>query len=292
MTIAHKSISLVLGAGGARGLAHIGAIQWLSDNGYEIRSIAGSSMGALVGGIYAMRKLQVYEQWVSALERVDVLRLLDFSFSRAGLFKGDRIMAVLRKLIGDCAIEDLDISFTAVATDVASGKEVWLRQGKLFDAIRASIATPLIFTPFTRGGQRLVDGSLVNPLPIAPTLSDVTDLTVAVSLAGRAETATPVRAPPPVASRNSYHARISAFIESLNLVRANDAPSLGFAEVAFSSMETMQNTIARLKLASYAPDIMIEIPRTACGYHEFWRAKELIALGHECAARAFEKASM
>ena len=172
MTIAHKSISLVLGAGGARGLAHIGAIQWLSDNGYEIRSIAGSSMGALVGGIYAMRKLQVYEQWVSALERVDVLRLLDFSFSRAGLFKGDRIMAVLRKLIGDCAIEDLDISFTAVATDVASGKEVWLRQGKLFDAIRASIATPLIFTPFSRGGQRLVDGSLVNPLPIAPTLSD------------------------------------------------------------------------------------------------------------------------
>ena len=258
-------------------------------------------MGALVGGIFAAGKLPVYEQWVTGLARMDVLRLLDPTFGPAGLLKGDRVMAVLRELIGDCAIEDLEVSFTAVATDVASGKEVWLRDGKLFDAIRASIAIPLIFTPFIRGGRRLVDGSLVNPLPIAPTLGDSTDLTVAVTLAGRAEAATtrlpahesqrPMQPKEPAVDRRSRPRRISAFIDNLRLVRARDGAdgrSSGLAEAALSSMETMQNTIARPKLASYAPDVMIEIPRNACGYHEFWRAKELIALGHECAARAFD----
>src|SRR6266446_5429568 len=147
------TVSLVLGSGGARGLAHIGVIQWLTENGYEIRSIAGSSMGALVGGIFAAGKLEAYADWVLALERIQVLRLLDPAFGRPGLFKGERIVGVLRELIGDLAIEDLPVSFTAVATDLESGEEVWLREGKLFDAIRASIAIPLIFTPFEYRGR-------------------------------------------------------------------------------------------------------------------------------------------
>src|SRR5256885_1543479 len=181
------TVSLVLGSGGARGLAHIGVIQWLTENGYEICSIAGSSIGALVGGIYAAGKLQVYGEWVLALERIQVVRLLDPAFRRTGLFKGERIMGVLRALTGDFAIEELPISFTAVATDLASGEEVWLREGKLYDAIRASIATPLIFTPFEYRGRKLLDGSLVNPVPIAPTLNDTTELTVAVHLGGPIE---------------------------------------------------------------------------------------------------------
>ena len=172
----------MLGGGGARGLAHIGAIRWLTENGYTIRSIAGSSMGALVGGIYAAGKLEAYADWVLALERIAVIRLLDLSFDRAGLFKGERIIGVLRELLGDHVIEELPISFTAVATDLESGKEVWLREGKLFDAIRASIATPLVFTPFVMRGRVLLEGSLVNPIPIAPTLNDDTDFTIAVSL--------------------------------------------------------------------------------------------------------------
>jgi NTE family protein len=136
------TVSLVLGSGGARGLAHIGVIQWLGENGYTIRSIAGASIGALVGGIYAASKLDIYAQWVSALERMHVLRLLDPTIGSSGLFKGERVISVLRELIGDCAIEDLPIAFTAVATDLDSGQEVWLRNGKLFDAIRASMATP------------------------------------------------------------------------------------------------------------------------------------------------------
>ncbi|MCO6411442.1 MAG: patatin-like phospholipase family protein, partial [Thiogranum sp.] len=182
-----RTVSLVLGSGGARGYAHIGVIGWLQDHGFDIRSIAGSSMGALIGGIYAAGKLDAYANWVRALERRDVLQLLDLSFGRSGLFKGERVIRALRDLIGDYDIEDLPVSFTAVATDLDAEKEVWLSKGPLFDALRASIAIPTLFTPFECNGRRLVDGGLVNPLPIAPTLRDMTDLTIAVNLSGQAE---------------------------------------------------------------------------------------------------------
>ena len=284
-----KTVSLVLGGGGARGLAHIGAIRWLTENGYTIRSIAGSSMGALVGGIYAAGKLEAYADWVLALERMAVIRLLDLSFDRAGLFKGERIMTVLRALIGDHLIQDLPISYTAVATDLESGKEVWLREGKLFDAIRASIATPLVFTPFVMRGRVLLDGSLVNPIPIAPTLNDDTDLTIAVSLSGRAEARPLPSTPAPAPVSSSYRQRIRSFIESLQRTRVVNVGARGPVDITFASMEMMQNTIARLKLAAYSPDVTVEIPRNAARYFEFWRAQELIALGRERTMRAFEK---
>src|SRR5258706_10659292 len=282
------TVSLALGGGGARGLAHIGVIRWLTENGYIIRSIAGSSMGALVGGIYATRKLDVYAEWVLAIERMDVVRLLDPAFSRAGLFKGERIIGVLRNLIGDCAIEDLPISFTAVATNLLSGEEVWLREGKLFDAIRASIAPPPIFTPFKYGARILLDGALVNPPPIAAILGDTTDLTVAVNLSAPAELRPLPPASAPIVTRGANWRRIRAFIErGLKGDRMPGLRVLGPIDIAFESMQMMQDTIARLKIAANLPYVIWEIPRNACGYHEFWRAKELIALGHERTARAF-----
>lgn len=289
-----KTVSLVLGSGGARGLAHIGVIDWLDENGYDIRSIAGASMGALIGGIYAAGRLKVYADWVAALDRMDVVRLLDPTFGGRGLFKGERIMEVLRELIGDCLIDELPVSFTAVATDLETGKEVWLREGKLFDAIRASISTPLVFTPFRHEGRLLIDGALVNPIPIAPTLNDSTELTIAVSLAGR-ELAHPPPEPAPSPEANGYRERIRAFVDGLRSGRSaapaeeTEASPLGMVEIALASMETMQNTIMRLKLAAYSPDVTVEIPRNACAYHEFWRAKALIALGRERTARAFAK---
>lgn len=280
----------MLGSGGARGLAHIGVIQWLAESGYAIRSISGSSIGALVGGIYAASKLEIYAEWVLALERMHVLRLLDPTFGSSGLFKGERIISVLRELIGDCDIEDLPISFTAVATDLDSGQEVWLRSGRLFDAIRASMATPLVFTPVRHGDRTLLDGAVVNPVPIAPTLDDVTDLTVAVDLSGPSE----ARPLPPVSasliSDNGYSKRIRSFVDSMRPVRAPKQPSRGLIDVAFISMQAMQDTIARLRLSAYSPDVMIEVPRNACGFFEFWRAEELIALGRERAAQAFAQA--
>ena len=287
MTRTPKTLSLVLGSGGARGLAHIGIIDALTRRGYEIRSIAGSSMGALIGGIYAAGKLEIYAQWVVALERKDVIRLLDFAFDRAGLFKGERIINVLKELIGDSDIEDLPIAFTAVATDLNTEKEVWFNRGPLFDAIRASIAIPTIFTPYAYHGMQLVDGGLVNPIPIAPTLRDQNDLTIAVTLNGRPDPQ--LDQPPAVPDRTDdnsggYHQRIVQFIEeSLGHRRRPEEP--GFFDVVARSMDTMQNAISRLKLAAYSPDLIIEVPRNACAFYDFHRASELIELGSLCAQK-------
>ena len=286
---APTTVSLVLGSGGARGLAHIGVIQWLTENGYQIKSISGASIGALVGGIYAAHKLAVYAEWVLALERRHVLRLLDPTIGRPGLFKGERIISVLRELIGDCAIEDLPIAYTAVATDLHSREEVWLREGQMFDAIRASMATPLVFTPFKHGQRTLLDGALVNPVPISPTLSDQNDLTVVVDLSGpaQAEALPPVSEPLP--DTGSYKKRIGRFIDGLAPARPRSPPQPGLLDVAFVSMQAMQDTISQLRLAAFAPDVQIDIPRNACGFFEFWRAEALIELGRERTAEAFAR---
>lgn len=278
-----KTVSLVLGSGGARGLAHIGVIEWLETHGYAIKSIAGASMGALVGGIYAAGRLDVYSDWVQALERRDVLKLLDISFRAGGVFKGERIIQVLKELIGDFSIEQLPVSYTAVATDLNTGKEVWLSQGPLFDAIRASIAIPTLFTPHNINGRQLLDGGLVNPVPIAPTLRDLTDITIAVNLSGppdpslvEAEKAGPQRAQGP------YHRRVQEFIEALqSKMPISTREDQGLLEVITRSFETMQATVTRLKLAAHYPDVVVTIPRNACRFFEFYRASELIAFGHE-----------
>jgi NTE family protein len=287
-----RSVSLVLGSGGARGLAHIGVIRWLEGHGYEIRSIAGSSVGALVGGIYAAGQLDTYATWVKALRRRDVMQLLDFAFSRSGIFSGDRIIQRLRDMLGDVQIQDLPISFTAVATDLDQGREVWLRKGSLFDAIRASIAIPTVFTPVVYEGRLLVDGGLLNPVPMAPTLSDLTDIRVAVSLSGKEEsTETQLkRSHRRRAERDdSYQAAIRDFIQGLQRYfpgwKRQEREPVNMLELMSRSLESMQNTIARFKLAAYSPDYLVEIPSNACGLFEFYRAEELIELGYAMAER-------
>jgi NTE family protein len=280
-------VSLVLGSGGARGLAHIGVIEWLEASGLRIVSIAGSSMGALIGGIYAAGKLDVYRDWVVELERMDVLRLLDLSFGRNGLIKGDRVIGVLRELIGERDIEDLAISFTAVATDLDRQREIWLSRGPLFEAIRASIAIPTVFTPVSRDGRTLVDGAVSNPIPIGPTLRDRSDLTIAVNVNGKEEPR--VRLPPVAATRpeTRRHQVIAEFLEAVQqlVVRRDEAEPHVFDVVA-RSMDTMQNAMSRFQLAAYSPDAVVEVPCNACAFFEFWRARELIAIGRERAEQA------
>ena len=277
------TVSLVLSSGGARGLAHIGVIQWLEEHGYQIRSVSGASMGALVGGIYAAGGLDSYTAWVCALQRMDIVRLLDLSLSRNSLFKGMRIINVLRELIGDCEIESLEVDFTAVATDLDLGREVWLRRGSLFDAIQASIAIPTIFAPVRRDGRLLVDGGLINPVPVAPTLNDSTDLTVVVNVNAKAEPRRPSPAVPEATpAPSSYRAAISRFVDELQArLGMAETEERGLFEVISRSMDTMQTAIARQRLASYSPDVIVEIPRNACAFHEFFRAREMIALGRE-----------
>jgi NTE family protein len=283
-----RSVSLVLGSGGARGLAHIGIIRWLEEQGYRIESIAGASMGALVGGIFAAGELDTYRDWVCALDRADVLRFLDLSFSVGGLFKGDRIMDTLKAMVGEHAIEDLPVAYTAVATDIDRQREVWISKGPLFDAIRASIAVPTIFTPHEYRGLTLLDGGLLNPVPIAPTFQDFTDLTVAVNLNGEPR---PAKRPGRDAGAETQDAgepdlrsRIMQFLDSVGeSLRNPEERDLGVFELVSRSLETMQNAIARIKLAAYSPDVVIEVPRDACGAHEFYRAREMIDLGYRLA---------
>lgn len=292
MKTKRRTVSLVLGSGGARGLAHIGVIQSLIEEGFDIRSISGSSIGALIGGIYATGKLEVYTEWVRALERLDIIRLLDFSFGRSGLLKGGRIIEALRELIGEHNIEDLPISFTAVATDVYAEREVWMNSGPLFDAIRASIAIPMIFPPCDYHGRKLLDGGLINPIPIAPTFKDFTDITIAVNLGAKPEPEFEGPAPEleKPSATSSYQIAIREFIEGLQQRLMKREPGdMGFFDIVSRSMETMQNTVARLKLAAYSPDVVIDIPRNVCAFFEFDRADEMIAIGRERSRKVISK---
>jgi len=281
----NKTISLVLGSGGARGMAHIGVIRCLQEQGYTIRYISGTSIGALVGGIYAAGKLDEYANWVLELDRTDILRLLDWSFSHGALFKGDKIIEVLEKLIGKCNIEELPIGFTAVATDLDGEREVWFNSGSLFDAIRASIAVPMVFEPVRHMGRLLVDGGLVNPIPIAPVLNMQSDLIFAVDLNAAAEGHVTElnRIDKPAVSDSEYRIKIISFIEKFlptgDIHEPDKLP--GLFDLILRSMDVMQTTIARYKMAGYSPDLTVNIPRDACGFFEFYRAGDLIDLGYQ-----------
>lgn len=300
-----KSISLVLGSGGARGLAHIGAIEALREAGFRIESIAGSSMGALVGGMYAAGKIDMYTDWVCTLEQSDVFRLVDWTLSGGGLIRGDRIINRLRQIVGEVQIEDLELDYTAVAVDIEQGRELWLDHGPLFDAIRSSIAIPGLFTPHRYRGRLLVDGGILNPIPVAPTLRCLTDLTVVVNVNGRQSKSHAdrnVRARSE-ASANAHSKsdadsddkgmleRLRRFFNGLidrDQDSEDDAP--GLVAMLIKSVETMEAVITRQHLAVFQPDIVIDIPRDAAMVHEFHRARELIELGRTRTIEAVNQA--
>jgi NTE family protein len=288
-TINEKTVSLVLGSGGARGLAHIGIIHWLEENDFKIKSIAGCSIGALVGGIYAAGKLDEYEQWVRSITKVDIVTLLDLSWGKSGLVRGDKLINTMIEMMGEKQIEDLPISYTAVATDITNQKEIWIKSGSLFEAIRASISIPLLFTPFAYKGLDLIDGGVLNPVPIAPTFGDETDLTIAVNLDGPAQSPEELSIPniPPAEPTSSIRKSINGFINRLQQsVTSSSGRDWGAYGVAMQAFEAMQSTIARQKLAAYPPDILIEIGRNSCQTLEFDRAAEMIELGYRKAGES------
>ncbi|MEW6665767.1 MAG: patatin-like phospholipase family protein [Thermodesulfobacteriota bacterium] len=293
MTGNPRTVSLALGSGGARGLAHIGVIHWLEENDFRIGSIAGCSIGALIGGIYAAGKLDDFEQWVRAITRVDIVSLMDLSWEKRGLVKGDRIINTLVNLVGERLIEDLPIPYTAVATDVKGQREIWLRSGSLFEAIRASMSIPLLFTPFKYRGFDLIDGGVLNPVPIAPTFFDETDMTIAVNLGGPPEGPERLsgQGSAPALVPSPFHGKISRFISRLRRSeRRSGRRDWGAYNIAIQAFEAMQNTIARQKLAAYPPDAVIEIARNACRTLEFDRAAEMIELGYRKAGECLSAA--
>ena len=281
----HKqTISLVLGSGGARGYAHIGAIEELQKQGYEIGSICGSSMGALIGALYACGKLEELKRWVLTLDMFDVVKLVDFSLTGKGIIRGDKVFDIIKDMIGDIMIEDLPISFTAVATDIMKQKEVWMQKGKLLDAVRASVAIPSILTPKEIDGRYLIDGGVLNPLPIAPTISDSTDLTIAVSLNAMNTKKYKIDMKQKEKKQQTNMKKIFFEISQkagqlITKEQKTSYENMGMFGIMGRTIDIMQNAILESKMAGYMPDIVIGIPNNACGFYEFDRAYELIELG-------------
>lgn len=276
-------VALVLGSGGARGLAHIGVIRWLQEQKIEVVAVSGSSIGALVGGAFAAGELDQLEAWARELDKLALLRLLDISWQKTGLVKGHKLQKTLKKLLGDQTIDTLPISFTAVATDIQQQKEVWLRKGPLADAIRASISLPLFFTPFEINHVPLIDGGVLNPVPIAPVFAEGCDRIVAVSLSGESQSQLahhPVDEGAKAKKQADWVSAIYQKVRGLFASEPSESVEWGPYEIADLAFDSMQNTIARQKLAAYPPDDKLEIASDACGMLEFDRAEDMIQLGY------------
>jgi len=281
-----EPIALALGAGGARGLAQIGVIEALEARGLRIVSVAGSSSGALVGGVYAAGKLREFREGFERLSRGEFLRLLDPVLGRPGVIAGTRLVDAMRAVVGDPRIEELPVPFTAAAVDMERQRVVWLRSGPLWDALRASFAIPGLFTPQVVHGRELVDGGLLAPLPITATrLSDAHRL-VAVDMHSRP------RQPPgdPADGRRARAAHHSRLGRWLDRHLGNPPAEVGLVDTMSRALDTMQAQIARVQLALDPPELIIEIPRDVCQFYEFWRAKELVGIGREAAEKALDSA--
>lgn len=281
-----KKIALVLSGGGARGLAHIGAIETLESHGYEITSIAGCSMGALIGGMYAAGKLPEVKDWVLALDRRKVLSLVDFSLSLTHLVKGDRVMEALKEIVPDINIEDLPIPYTAVATDWNSGKEVVFDHGSLYDAIRASISIPLFLNPVRREDMLLVDGGLVNSLPLNRVVRHSGDLLFGINV-----------------STHDYQGELlmQQFVERKLLSKSMPAAVMNrimkhFEGININYVTLLMRTIAimleqntRQQILISRPDLVVQVPMKRYGVFDFDKAAAILQIGKHKTSRALRR---
>ncbi len=281
-----KKIALVLSGGGARGLAHIGAIETLESHGYEITSIAGCSMGALIGGMYAAGKLPEVKDWVLALDRRKVLSLVDFSLSLTHLVKGDRVMEALKEIVPDVNIEDLPIPYTAVATDWNSGKEVIFDHGSLYDAIRASISIPLFLNPVRREDMLLVDGGLVNSLPLNRVVRHSGDLLFGINV-----------------STHDYQGELlmQQFVERKLLSKSMPAAVMNrimkhFEGININYVTLLMRTIAimleqntRQQILISRPDLVVQVPMKRYGVFDFDKAAAILQIGKHKTSRALRR---
>jgi NTE family protein len=239
----------------------------------------------VVGGMYAAGKLPAFTEWVLGLSRFNVFRLVDMSLLSMGAIRGEKVYAILDALLGDQLIEDLPIPYTAVATDLVKQQEVWFQSGSMMDALRASVAVPGLIMPVTEKDRFLVDGGLLNPVPIMPTVADQADLIIAVNLNTNVENPRFIRG-------SSFN--IAEFSDDLKAPSVNTTKSershlqWNKMEMLNQCFETMQATMAKYKMAGYEPDVEVRIDRDACSFFELHRAKEMIEMGRQAALEALQ----
>ena len=305
-------VGLALGSGAARGWSHIGVIRELADRGIRPDVVTGASVGAVVAGALASGNLDAFEEWVKTLGRVDIIRLLDARMTGGGFLQGKSLMKAIEKQIGNPDIDDLDIPYGCVATELGSGREVWLREGSLLDACRASIALPGMFAPAELDGNYLLDGGLVNPVPVSLARAMGADLVIAVNLNGdlvgqhfwmrkeeqedylsdeefeeELEKELEKHKDSPIAKwaakmKAGLGVRLDSYISSL---RSKESPEPGLFDVMVGSIDIMQDRITRSRMAGEPPDVHITPRLSQVGLMEFDRAEECIEEGRKAVDR-------
>ena len=300
-----KKAALVLASGGSRGLAHIGAIEVLEERGFHITSVSGASMGALVGGIYVAGGLEAFKEWMKTVDRMKVFNLMDFTIGTGGFVKGEKVIDELKSIIPDRMIEDLPIPFTAVATDILHRREVVFDRGSLYEAIRSSISLPSVFTPNRIGDMLLIDGGVVNPVPVNRVPRTSGDILVAVDLNGPFEEKEEDEEPEHRKGR--MRQKLEQIVDTvMDKVRKEevdrelragredekeeDDSGMGIVSILNQSSSMMIQTNADLTLKLYPPDVLVRIAKNAYSTMEFYKYDEIVALGRQKMEAALDAA--
>ena len=281
MKTKEKEVALVLSGGGARGMAHIGVIKALEEKGYTITSIAGTSIGALIGGIYLSGKLDEFVEWTANIGKYDLLKFMDFAINKSGLIKGEKVFEKLKPFVNNVKIEELPVPFAAVAVDILNHSEVIFREGSLIDAIRASAAVPTVLLPFKLNERFLVDGGVSNPLPIDVVKRNPDDLLIAVDLNAD------ISYDPPKNNTNDEEEANQTYEKALQFIndkwskffKSNKTKSIGFFDLITQSIYAMQMKLTQAAIEKHQPDVVVRISKNSCEMFEFHKAQEQIAYG-------------
>lgn len=285
-----QKVALVLSGGGARGIAHIGVIDELEKQGYEITSIAGTSMGSLVGGVYALGKIDEFRDWIYTLDKGKVFRLVDFTLSKQGLIKGDKVLNKMKDFIPDIQIEDLPLPYVAVAVDLLNKEEVIFREGSLYHAIRASIAIPSVLTPVKNDHKILVDGGVLNNIPLEHVHRTEGDLLIAVNVNANVPPHKPeVEDENDSKQLSGYQRKIQEFYGHLTRhPSASREEKLGYFSLLTRTLDLMTMHMADVVLQNHSPDILMNVSRESCNMYDFYKAEEMVETGRQVAISTLE----
>lgn len=283
-----------MSGGGARGLAHIGVIEELEKQGYEIVSIAGTSMGALVGGVYALGNMQAFKEWMISLDKLKVFRLVDFTFGSNGMIKADKVLKTMRQFVADNKIEDLKIPYVAVAADILNKEEVIFREGSVYDAIRASIAIPSVITPVKTKNGILVDGGVVNNLPINRIEKIEGSIVIAVNVNASIDLSDiPILHEDKEEKEKKYVQKVKEYQSYIH----NKLPSrfkeekeekLSYFNFINKTINMMTYQMTINAIENYPVDLLVEVPRASCGTYDFYKAEQQIEIGRYQTQKALE----
>lgn len=287
---AKQKVALVLSGGGARGIAHIGVIEELEKQGFEITSISGTSMGAVIGGVYALGKMEAYKNWLYTLDKRKLFSLIDFTLSTQGLVKGDKLMATIKTFIPDADIANLPIPYAAVAADIVNKNEVVFTSGSVFEAIRASMAIPTVFTPIKTNKGLLIDGGIVNNLPINHVKRTLGDILIAVDVNADVPVDKPIATKADTEIQQpAYQKKIKEVYQQLHILHpAHSEEKFGYFNLINKTLSFMMHHNTQTTLERYLPDVLVNISLHCCSTFDFDKAEEMVETGRYVAAKSLD----